>query len=401
MSRPAAPTRVVPVLLLLLLLLAACSKSADPGAGAGATSKSDASTAPAASMAVTLAPVALRTLARGVVASGPVTAWEEMQLGVEVSGLRVTALHVDVGQRVARGQVLLELDHRTLDSDLRQADAAHAEAAAGVQLAATNLKRGDALVSSQLISASADDALRSALVQAQAREQTTRAQRDGVQLRRDFATLRAPDAGIISKRLVQPGQVVAGGSELLRLIRQGRLEWRPELAEADLARIAVGDAVQLHDSTGAEVTGRVRAVSPGVDTDKRTGTVYADLPDPAGLKVGAFVQGRIVTSASPGLVVPAAALLMRDGYAYVFTVDAASIAHRLRITLGERLGDWVEVREGLRASDRVVVTGAGFLGDGDHVRVVAGPTVGAASAATHRTADPIAAEAAPTAAPAP
>jgi RND family efflux transporter MFP subunit len=371
---PRIPTSTLVVPLVLSCLLAACGKSADPAASAPTTTAPGAAAPAAASLAVTLAPVQARTLARGVVASGPVAAWEEMQLGVEVAGLRVTALHVDVGQQVARGQVLLELDHRTLDSELRQAEAAHAEAAAGVQLAQVNLRRGDALVASKLISAAAHDELRAALVQAQAREATTAAQRDGVRLRRDYATLRAPDAGVISKRLVQPGQVVAAGAELLRLIRGGRLEWRPSLSEAELARVSVGDAVQLRDPTGAAVAGRVRAVSPGVDGDTRTGTIYVDLPAPAGLRAGAFVEGRVLTSSAPGLVVPAASVLMRDGYAYVFTVDGRGIAHRVRVRIGERIagpgGDVVEVLDGVKAGDRVVATGAGFLGDGDSVRVV-------------------------------
>jgi RND family efflux transporter MFP subunit len=352
--------------LVLAGLLAGCGRrAADEAPAPAAASASD--------LAVTLAPVQSRPLERGLVASGPVTPWEEMQLGVELGGVRVTALHVDVGQQVQRGQVLLELDHRALDSDLRQAEAAYAEAAAGVQLAQVNLRRGEALAKAQLISAAAFDELRATLVQAQARAATTRAQRDGVALRRDYATLRAPDAGVVSRRNVQPGQVVAAGTELLALIRQGRLEWRPEFPEADLARIHVGDAVRLHDATGAVVNGRVRAVSPGVDTTKRTGTVYAELPEPGGLKAGAFVEGRVLTDASPGLVVPAAAVVVRDGFPYVFTVDASARARRVRIRTGERFGDEVEVLAGLAAGDRVVVAGAGFLGDGDRVRVVDAP----------------------------
>jgi RND family efflux transporter MFP subunit len=271
---------------------------------------------------------------------------------------------------VRKGQVLLEIDHRSLDSELRQAQAAYAEAKAGVSLAQVNLGRGQALAKSQLISASALDELRAALVQAQARQATTRAQRDGVQLRRDFASLRAPDDGIISKRLVQPGQVVAAGAELLRLIRQGRLEWRPELPEAELARIPAGAAVILRDGAGQPVHGRVRAISPGVDTTTRTGTVYVELPEPGALKAGAFVEGRIVTSASQGLMVPSAAVVIRDGYAYVFTVDAGHVVHRRRVSVGASQGGQVEVLNGLAAGQQVVATGAGFLGDGDTVRVV-------------------------------
>jgi RND family efflux transporter MFP subunit len=358
---------VAALALVLALASAGCGKKPAADAAAGPA----AAPATASVLAVTLVPVVSQRIERGLVASGPVTPWEEMQLGVELSGLRVTALHVDVGQHVARGQLLLELDHRTLDSELRQADAAHAEAAAGVQLAQVNLQRGQQLVASRLISAAAFDELRASLVQAQAREATTRAQRDGVQLRRDYAQLRAPDAVIVSRRNVQPGQVVAAGTELLALIRQNKLEWRPELPEAELARVSVGDAVRLHDAVGAPVEGRVRAVSPGVDSSKRTGIVYVELPEPRALKAGAFVEGRIISDASPGLVVPAASVVVRDGYPYVFSVLASSgVAKRVRIRTGERIGAQVEVLSGLVAGDRVVLQGAGFLGDGDHVRVV-------------------------------
>lgn len=356
---------------LMCLLIAGCGKKAEPADAAAGS----------ASLAVTLVRAEQRPIERSIAASGPVTAWEEMQLGVELSGLRVTALHVDVGQTVRKGQVLLEIDHQTLDSDLRQAQAAAAEAQAGVKLAKINLWRGEEMAKSQLISASALDNLRAALVQAEARAATTGAQRDGVQMRRDFASLRAPDDGVISRRMVQPGQVVMAGAELLRMIRQGRLEWRPELPEADLAKVALGASVVLKDANGQSVTGRVRAVSPGVDTTTRTGTIYADLPQPGSLKAGTFVEGRIVTSRSNGLMVPSAAVVMRDGYAYVFIVDAQNTAHRTRVQIGAPQGDQIEVLDGLRAGEAVVASGAGFLGDGDKVRVVAGADAAATNTA--------------------
>ena len=359
MTRPAVSRSLLVV--AALCLLAGCDQGG-----------SDKAAAPPPSLAVTLAPAQSATLQRAVLASGPISAWEEMQLGVELSGLRVTALHVDVGQAVRKGELLLELDHRTLDSELRQAKAAHDEAVAGVQLAQVNLTRGQGLASSQLISASALDELRAALVQAQAREATTRAQRDGVALKRSFAELRAPDDGIIAKRLVQPGQVVTAGSQLLSLIRRGRLEWRADLPEAELARVKVGAKARVQGPQG-EVAGTVRAVSPGVDAATRTGTAYVDLPEPGALTVGTFVRGRILADASPGLTVPAASVVMRDGYAYVFTVDAQGIAHRQRVTTGATLGERIEILDGLAAGAQVVERGAGFLGEGDRVKVVAEP----------------------------
>ena len=109
--------------------------------------------------------------------------------------------------------------------------------------------------------------------------------------------------------------------------------------------------------------------------------MYAELPDPRGLKAGAFVEGRVITDSSAGLVVPAAAVVVRDGYPFVFTVDARSaVAHRLRVRTGERVGEVIEVLQGLKAGEQVVVQGAGFLSDGDQVRVVPAPAAAAADA---------------------
>jgi RND family efflux transporter MFP subunit len=361
------------IALLSLFLVAACAKPDEELASKNTdvdTSAANADAEDSASMAVSLVKAQTRTVQRSVIASGPVSAWEEMQLGVELTGVRVTALKVDVGQEVKRGQLLLELDHRSLDSDLRQADASLNEAKAGVQLASVNLNRGQKLAKSQLISASALDELRAGLVQAQARQATTQAVRDGVQLRRDFASLRAPDDGIISKRLVQPGQVVMAGSELLRLIRRGRLEWRAELNEADLSRVKTGANIRLQTATGEIVDGVVRAVSPGLDATTRTGTLYADLPMPAGLKAGSFLEGRILIGESQVLMVPAAAVVQRDGHSYVFKVNANNMVQRVRVVSGMAEQGFVEIIQGLKMGDAVVNSGAGFLGDGDRVRVV-------------------------------
>ncbi len=337
---------------------------------ATACSKKEEAAKPVAAFAVSVARAQARDIPRSVLVSGPVSAWEEMQLGVELNGLRVTHLLVDVGQAVRKGELLLQLDHRSLDSDLAQADAGLREAEAGAVLARSQLARGQQLADGKYISAMSLDELRAGRTQAEARLGTARAARDAVALRRSYADLRAPDAGVISRRLVRPGQVVASGNELLRLIRQGRLEWRAELAEAELARIKPGERIELAMRDGTAVIGQVRAVTPGVDASTRTGTVYADLPDPQGLQPGTYLQGRIDTGIGQGLTVPAATVVQRDGHPNVFTVDAKGIAHRVRIRTGGIANGQVEVLEGLKAGDAVVEHGAGFLADGDSVRIV-------------------------------
>lgn len=317
--------------------------------------------------AVSVAEAQVRPMQRSVSAAGPVAAWEEMQLGVELNGLRVTRLLVDVGQTVQKGELLLELDHRGLDSDLAQAAAALRQAEAGAELARLKYTRGQSLVEGHYISATALDELRAARIQAEAQLGTARAVRDAAALRRSYAELRAPDAGVISRRLVQPGQVVGAGGELLRLIRQGRLEWRADLPEAQLAQVQVGQAAVLD---GSGVTGRVRAVTPGVDSTTRTGTAYVDLPEPGPVQPGTYAQGRILIGQGQALVIPVAAVVHRDGHAYAFRVDGDRKAQQVRLDTGGSQGSLVEIRSGLKAGDRVVVAGAGFLSDGDPVRVV-------------------------------
>ncbi|WP_231120348.1 efflux RND transporter periplasmic adaptor subunit [Cognatilysobacter tabacisoli] len=359
--RAHAPVRFL-ALVLACALLAACGGD-EPAADGDAA-------AAVSAMAVTTVRAQTREVARTITVSGPVAAVEEMQLGVELSGQRVTSLDVDVGETVRRGQVLLTLDHRLLDADLAQANAALREAEASAALARSNLARAERLAQGQFVSASQVDELRAARTQADARVGTARASRDAVALRRSFAELRAPADGIISRRLVQPGQVVAAGSELLRLIKDGRLEWRAELAAEQLAAVSPGDVIALTARDGTTVDGRVRAVTPGVDSATRTGTVYADLPQPGALQPGTYLEGRISTGRGPATVLPAAAVVLRDGFATVFTVEANNTVKQRRIVAGSRDGDQVVVASGLPAGARVVVDGAGFLADGDAVRVV-------------------------------
>lgn len=369
-----APITQLALVACLCAALAACSADSDTDQAATASS----------SMAVAVVPVVTREMASGVSVSGPVAAVEEMQLGVEVSGLRVTALNVDVGESVRRGEVLLTLDHRMLDSDLAQADAALREAEAGAALARSNLARGQSLAAGQYISAMALDELRAARTQAEARVGTARAARDAAALRRSFADLRAPADGIISKRLVQPGQVVAAGSELMRLIKDGRLEWRAELASAQLRQVEPGDRIELRTPEGDTVAGTVRAVTPGVDAETRTGTVFADLPQPGGLQPGTYLEGRISTGLSSVPVVPGSAVVLRDGFPVVFTVDAERVVHLVRIQQGSKDEGFVEVRSGVKPGDQVVTQGAGFLADLDKVRVVAPTTITGATAVPAR-----------------
>ncbi len=329
------------------------------------------------SLTVTTAALQEQKLNQMLMVSGSVAAWQEMSLGVELSDVRAAEVLVEVGDPVRAGQVLLRLDTRTLEVQARQADAGMAQARANLELAAANLTRGERLVGEGLISSSDADELRARLTSAEADLTTAETNRDAARLRLEFATLRAPDDGVISARSVQPGQVVNSGTELLRLIRRGRLEWRAELTEADLSRVREGTGVELTGPQGERVSGQVRAVSPAVDPMTRAGVVYVDLPQPGTLRAGMFAEGRILLGEVTARVLPRDAIVFRDGIPYVFVArpetaaggasDMFAIEQR-RISVGLQQGNVTEIREGLAADDRVVVRGAGFLSDGDLVR---------------------------------
>ena len=368
------PTRAAVVVSLLFL-----------GGLAGCAGEPEAVAPSAPSLSVSVATPTRASLPRRIAASGSVAAWEEMVLGVELSGQRIARIHVEVGDRVQAGDALLTLDTRTLDMERRQAEAGLAQADANLQVAASNARRGERLKREQLIAASEADQLIAGEAIAVAQRQTALAQLENARLRSSFATLRAPDDGVISARNVQPGQVVMAGAELLKLIRGGRLEWRAELPEADLIRVSPGQPVELRAPDGALVTGTVRAVSPSLDAASRTGLVYADLPAPGALRAGMFAPGDILLGSAPARTVPDQAIVERDGYRYLFVVGDGDVVEQRRVETGARQDGVVEIRDGIDDDDRVVIEGAGFLGDGDRVRVVPAGTASTAPAANDGT----------------
>jgi len=350
--------------LLLTLALVACGPD-EPPAPPG----------PTAGLVVTTTNAGNSEITRDLVASGSVAAWQEMSLGVELAGIRAAEVLVEVGDEVKAGDPLVRLDRRTLEVQARQAEASLAQANASLELARANARRGESLVDEGLVSTSELDQLRADELRAEAELTTAQANLEEARLRLSFATLRAPDAGVISARSVQPGQVITTGSELLRLIRQGRLEWRAELAERDLTRVAEGETVIITAPNGETVAGTVRTISPAVDPDSRNGLVYADLPNPGPLRAGMFAQGRIFLGVAAARVLPSESIVFRDGFPYVFVVSPLNEGsgellrvERRRITTGSREGKMTEVISGLSRDERVVLRGAGFLSDGDIVR---------------------------------
>jgi len=177
---------------------------------------------------------------------------------------------------------------------------------------------------------------------------------------------------VISARSATVGSLTQTGQELFRLIRGGRLEWRAEVPSADLGKVKAGVVAILTAPGGETVKGTVRTVSPSVDPQTRNGLVYVDLPVTSAVRAGMFARGEFSLAQSPALTLPQSAVVLREGFGYVFRMEGEDRVAQAKVVLGRRLGERIEILSGLEPTARVVATGAGFLADGDVVKVVDG-----------------------------
>ena len=163
------------------------------------------------------------------------------------------------------------------------------------------------------------------------------------QIRLKQTKVLAPDTGVISARAATVGAVIPTGQELFRLIRQGRLEWRAELTSSEVGAIKQGMEAHLTMPDGQKVVGKVRMVSPMVDAQTRNAMVYVDLPVNNQIKSGMFARGSFELGEKEAVTLPASALILRDGFAYLMQVDQQNRVKQIKVQAGKRMGDRVEI----------------------------------------------------------
>lgn len=301
-------------------------------------------------------------------ANGNIAAWQEAVIGSEANGLRLTQVHVNVGDVVKKGQLLADFATDTIQADLMQAKASLLEAEATGREAINNADRARTLQNTGAMSSQQIEQYTTAAETAKARIEVAKAAVNTQQIRVKQTRIYAPDSGIISARAATVGAVISAGTELFRLIRQSRLEWRAEIVSADLPKIKIGMLANITAADGSNFVGKVRKVSPVVDTQTRNTLVYVDLPV-GSVKAGMFAKGDFNLGSSNTLAVPQQALVMRDGFTYVFLVNK-NHARQTKIQTGKRLGSLVEVMSGLRQNQSIIASGGAFLSDNDLVKVV-------------------------------
>lgn len=328
--------------------------------------------APPPVLSVALIRAEVSVLPIRIPATGNVIAWQEASVGAEADGLRLIDVKVNVGDTVKRGQVLALFNADIIEAELAEARASADQAEAEAVEAEANALRAKKLESSGAMSTQQINQYIVGATTARARLEVARAIEKRNRLRLVQTRVLAPGDGIITSRAATVGAVVAAGQELFRLIKDGRLEWRAEVAIADMEKLAPGQSATISAQGRGAIHGTLRAIAPAINMETRNGLVYVDLPGDSAVRAGAFARGYFEVGEGSALTVPQSAVLLRDGFHYVMCVGPESKVVMKKVAVGRRIGDRVEITEGLAAAEKVIASGVGFLSEGDAVNVVSG-----------------------------
>lgn len=340
--------------------------------------------------------------------TGTVQAVDLLQVAPQASGLLVQDVLVRGGDRVSRGQVLAILDDSVLQAQIAQAEAQLESARARVAQRQAELAQDEAqkveadgqlsryetlaaegaisqeeLSSRQTAAVTAREAIAVARANISSAEAEVRSQEANIaRLKTQTRQTRviAPASGTIADKLVRVGDVSSGSQPMFSLIRDDLLELQAEIPQAQLADVDIGAPVRIASSTDRRIQfdGRIRDIDPVVDARSRIATVNVDLPRSGLLRPGMFLEGEVTVAIANGLTVPAKAVLPRgEGEFQVYRLTAQNLVEARPVRVGARLpGDLnglaterVQIVSGLESGDRVVISGASYLNDGDLVEV--------------------------------
>ncbi|MBB3694475.1 efflux RND transporter periplasmic adaptor subunit [Sphingomonas sp. BK580] len=311
-------------------------------------------------------------VARQVSATGSLAAKREMPVGVAGEGGMVSRVLVEPGQWVRAGQVLATIDRSVQVQTAESLASQIAVARSDLVLAQAELERAQSLVDRGFIS-KADVQRRIATRDAAAaRLKVAGATYSEQRARNARLDIRAPAAGLILTRGVEPGQIVSSASgTLFRMARDGEMEMRAQLAENDLQGVRVGSAAKVTPvGDTRSFAGQVWQIAPVIDTQTRQGIARIQLSYDPALRPGGFASATITAGAESEPSLPQSALLSDDRGNYVYIVDAEDRAQRRDVKLGTVTEDRVAIASGLTGDERVVQSAGAFLNPGQKVKPV-------------------------------
>lgn len=350
---------------VLAVIAIAVSMSRASSAKAAAAADGAGKQAPSVSVVVP----GRQTVDRIISATGNLAARREMPVGVAGEGGMVTQVLVEPGTWVGAGQVLATVDRRVQSQQINSLAAQTGVADADARLAQANLDRGQALVARGFISKADIDRLTATRDSARARVGVARAQLAQQQASTSRLDIRAPAAGLVLERKVEPGQVVSAGSGVLfRLAKGGELELLARLGEVDLARMSVGQRASVTPVGGAQTfSGQIWQISPVIDPQSRQGIARIALTYDKALRPGGFASTKIVSGAADVPMLPESAIQSDNKGSFVYIVGPQNKVVRRAVTVGDVTDAGVTVLSGLTGQEAVVVNAGAFLNPGESI----------------------------------
>ena len=322
---------------------------------------------------VEVAKAGRRSIAASYAGTAPLEARGEAQVVAKTSGIALRVF-ADVGQQVHAGQPLVQIDRDRAALQVAQADAQ-------VRKLEANYRRAAQLVEQKMVSVNDVDQLRYDLENARASLRLAR-------LELSYGTVVAPISGVVASRNIKLGNLVQINTPIFTIVDNSRLEATLNAPEREIETLKAGQAVQLSVDAlpGKTFAGRIDRVSPVVDSGSGTFRVICAFDGGGLLQPGMFGRIRIeYDQRANALVIPRNALLEDGNAPAVFTVKADKAA-RTALKLGYVDGEWVEVRDGLREGDPVVVAGKSALREGSAVQVIGAKNAASASATAQAAA---------------
>jgi RND family efflux transporter MFP subunit len=357
---------VVVAALVLLAIYFMFSGGSGENAGAAAGEDGPARTLPT----VTVVVPGSHAISNTITASGTLDARRAMPVGVAGEGGQIVRVYVDAGDWVRTGQVLASIESSVQSQQVSSAAAQVEVARSDLALAQAELDRALQLVERGFISQADIDRKTATRDAARARVNVAGAQLNELRARAGRLAIRAPSAGLVLERNAEPGQVVSAGSGTLFLLAQGgEMEMNARVSEGDLQRLSVGQQATVTPvGTTEGYQGQIWQLPPTIDPQSRQGTASIALSYREGLRPGGFASAAIVAGSINAPMLPESAVMSdEDGQNYVYIIDEANLVVRRDVEIGEVSNAGITIREGLRGSERVVLSAGAFLNVGDEV----------------------------------
>jgi len=356
---------IVAVIAIVALVAVGLWVSRSSEGAAGGAAEAGAKQAPTVSVVVP----GRRTVDRIVSATGNVAARREMPVGVAGEGGMVTQVMVEPGQWVGAGQVLASIDRRVQAQQANSLAAQIAVADADARIAQSNLDRALQLVSRGFISKADVESRTAVRDAARARVGVARATYQQAVASTSRLDIRAPAAGLVLERRIEPGQVVSSGSGVLfRMAKGGELELLARLGEVDLAQMTVGQRASVTPVGSAQAfNGAIWQISPVIDPQTRQGVARIALGYDKALRPGGFASARIVSGAAAVPLLPESAIQSDAKGSYVYIVGPQNKVVRREVTVGDVTDVGVTILSGLTGQEAVVVSAGAFLNPGESI----------------------------------